>query len=103
MTTSTPEPKTYERMRSTIKQAQKKRQVYDSDLDDQKNSEEEVKRKVKPARKRTRRDTSTRKNSSMPKTTAKDGRKLADVTNRLKDEKGRLQGYKPDLQPAKIL
>lgn len=93
--TPTPEPKTYQRKRSTTKRQQKKRKVYSSDSQTE-NSEEERERKESVTRKRQRRDTST------PKTRAKDGRKLVDLTNRIRDEKGRLLGYKPGLQPAKI-
>lgn len=38
------------------------------------------------------------KKAKIPKTRAKDGRKLADVTNKLRDDKGRLMGYKPGTQ-----
>lgn len=58
-------------------------------------SDEEIKRKRA-------RSTSTKKKSGektkTPKTRAKDGRKLAGVTNRLRDSKGRLMDYKPGTQ-----
>lgn len=58
-------------------------------------SDEEIKKKRA-------RSTSSKKKSGektkTPKTRAKDGRKLADVVNRLRDSKGRLMGYKPGTQ-----
>lgn len=79
---------------------QKKQQIYSSDSDSEANSEEEPKPKKKTTRKVTRKRKS--EESKTPKTKAKDGRKLADVTNRIRDSKGRLLGYKPGMEPEKI-
>lgn len=62
-------------------------------------SQDRNKRYEKQVKKKRSGSTTTRKTAARktkpPKTCAKDGRKLADVTNRLRDEKGRLMGYKP--------
>lgn len=79
---------------------QKKQQIYSSDSDSEENSEEEPKPKKKKTKKTTRRKKS--EENKTPKTRAKDGRKLADVTNRIRDSKGRLLGYKPGMEPEKI-
>lgn len=88
------------RSRKRTHSSKRKRYTY-SDSSEESTSEEEAREKRKMVRK-----TSSRKKpeeeKEMKKTRAKDGRKLVDLSNRIRDEKGRILGYKPGTQPAKI-
>lgn len=101
----TPTPKTQSQIREEERSLRrqrhnKKRRYITSESSEEDTSEEEVREK------KTRKTDSKKKppqtKRKEKKTVAKDGRKLADLTNRERDDKGRLLGYKPGTEPAKI-
>lgn len=97
--------KAYQKRKRSTNRRPKKKQIYSSDSDSQMNSEEEPKPKKKMTKRKKSEKIETPKTDEKietPKTRAKDGRKLADVTNRIRDSRGRLLGYKPGMQPEKI-
>lgn len=66
--------------------------------DDQNRSEEETRKKRKTI---SRKKKPEEKETKIPKTVAKDGRKLVDLTNRIRDSRGRILGYKPGAESSK--
>lgn len=89
------ERRTRKRPRREEKQTQRA-EIY-SETDSEEERQKPKKKKTKKTARKTTEDTKT------PKIRAKDGRKPADVTNRVRDSRGRLLGYKPGMEPEKIL
>lgn len=92
--TSTPEPR-QKKKRSSRKRRHSYREKSTStseSLDEsQSTSEEEIKKKTKRTSAKQKPEGKTKAH----KTRVKDGRKLVDLSNRIRDDKGRILGYKP--------
>lgn len=101
-TPKTPTPqgdREHEMIHSSKQRHCKRKRYVTSESSDESTSEEEVIRKKTRTHSRKKKPQTRKKGK---KTVAKDGRKLADLTNRERDERGRLLGYKPGTEPAKI-
>lgn len=91
----TPVQKTYSRKRNSAKRPTRKRAII-SDSEEDDDEEEYVPEKKMVTRKKPVKRTNEQERR------AKDGRRLVDLTNRIRDEKGRIRGYKSGTEPAKI-
>lgn len=102
--TSTPRPQsqTEERETSSRKRKYSKKPKYVYSESSEEEVSEEKEEKQKKMKKRDSRKKSEGEEEEGKKTRAKDGRKLVDLSNRIRDSKGRILGYKPGTQPAKI-
>lgn len=90
--TSTPKPV---QKRKTRKRVHIYREKETSTSESLEESNEEETKKKRSKKVTTNQKKPTDKKQKAPKTVAKDGRKLVDLSNRIRDAKGRILGYKP--------
>lgn len=90
--TSTPKPV---QKRKSRKRVHTYREEETSTSESPEESSEEETKKKRSKKVTTSQKKPTDKKQKAPKTVAKDGRKLVDLSNRIRDAKGRILGYKP--------